>query len=414
MSASPRTGGFLLIALFLAPLLCTACTASRRAAVPPDLIDHAEVPGFSSQIRYFPRDADDVDAFKQDILQAAGREMAYLRTQGHEGPLPPSAYLAISGGGDDGAFGAGFLNGWTKAGTRPQFKLVTGISTGALISPFAFLGSMYDAQLRLFYTTISMQDVAVERSVLSVLFDDAMADNTPLRNLVKKYVTQDVVDAVAAEHAKGRILLIGTTNLDARRPVLWNLTKIAASRHPGALKLFQEVLIASAAIPGTFPPVMIDVEVDHKPFQEMHVDGGTVAQVFIYPAAIRITEFAREHGLERERTLYIIRNARLDPQWAQVDRRVLPIAFRAVATLIQYQGLGDLYRIYSVTRRDDVDFNLAFIPPTFDTLHTTDFDTAYMRKLFEVGFESAAAGYSWYKEPPVILSTQGLTQGGRR
>ena len=149
---------------------------------------------------------------------------------------------------------------------------------------------------------------------------------------------------------------------------------------------------------------MIDVEANQQSFQEMHVDGGTVAQVFVYPAAIHLKELAEEYGIQRSRKLYVIRNARLDPEWAQVDRRLLPIARRAISSLIQYQGIGDLYRIYTVARRDDVEFNLAFIPPSFNTPHKTDFDTAYMRKLFDLAYGMAAAGYSWYQEPPVLLS----------
>jgi predicted acylesterase/phospholipase RssA len=245
-----------------------------------------------------------------------------------------------------------------------------------------------------------MRDIAEKRSILSVLYGDAMADNAPLRNLVKKYVTQDVLDRIAAEHEKGRILLIATTNLDVRRPVIWNVTEIAATRLPGALDLIQKILIASAAIPGTFPPVMIDVEAGGKTYQEMHVDGGTAAQVFVYPAAIRLQELAR-----RERRLYVIRNARLDPEWAQVDRRTLPIALRAITTLIQNQGLGDLYRIYAIAERDHVDYNLAFIPPTFDIPHTSEFDTTYMRALFAVGYRMSAEGRDWwYKRPPVLVS----------
>jgi len=357
-------------------------------------------------MRYFPRDPRHIKLFIEEFVQAAEREKAYFATQGHIGPLPPTAFLAISGGGDDGAFGAGFLNGWTKAGTRPQFKLVTGISTGALIAPFAFLGPAYDAKLKELYTGISFKDIAEMRSLLLVLFADALADNAPLVKLVKKYINQDMLDAIAVEHTKGRILLVGTTNLDARRPVIWNITEIAASHNPKALELVQKLLIASAAIPGTFPPVMIDVKVDGKSYQEMHVDGGTASQVFVYPAAVKLRELSKEQGIERERKLYILRNARLDPEWAQVDRRTLSIAFRAISALIQYQGIGDLYRIYSITQRDGVDFNLAFIPPTFKASHMTDFDTAYMRELFELGYRMAEKGYTWDKTPPVLVPGQ--------
>ena len=230
-----------------------------------------------------------------------------------------------------------------------------------------------------------------------------MADNTPLKKLVQKYIDQDVFDAIAAEDTKGRMLLVGTVNLDSRRPVIWNITKIAASRHPKALALIQSLLIASSAIPATFPPVMLDVEVDGKKYQEMHVDGNTATQVFLYPAAVRLREVAATVGIDRERKLYILRNARLDPEWAQVERRTLPIALQAVTTLIQYQGIGDLYRIYSVTQRDGIDFNLAYIPPTFQTPHTRDFDTVYMRALYDEVYSMAEKGYPWTKKPPVLI-----------
>ena len=391
--------------MVFAALLVQGCaTATRHKAVPQSLQTAATVSGFPYGIRYFPRDAARLEVFKKDFVESWAREKAYLSSQGYTGPMPPAAYLAISGGGDNGAFGAGLLGGWTKAGTRPTFKLVTGISTGALIAPFAFLGSEYDAQLKAMYTAVSMKDIAASRWVLSVLYGDAMADTTPLWNLLKKSITQQMLDAIAAEHEKGRILLVGTTNLDARRAVVWNITKIAATRRPGALELVQKILLASAAIPGTFPPVMIDVEAGGKSYDEMHVDGGTAAQVFVYPVGMRLGDLAEEHGAMRERTLYVIRNARLDPEWAEVDRRTLPIALRAISCLIQYQGIGDLYRIYSVTQRDGVAFNLAYIPATFRTPHTADFDPAYMGQLFDFGFAMAEKGVDWAKEPPILVS----------
>jgi predicted acylesterase/phospholipase RssA len=221
-------------------LLLQGCAArTRLKAVPDDLESKAFVPGLDSGIRYFPRDPEHVQLFINDYLKSLELEKAYLATQGHTGPLPLSAYLAISGGGDNGAFAAGFLNGWTRAGTRPQFKLVTGVSTGALIAPFAFLGPAYDAKLKDLYTNISLKDIAKKRSMIAVLSNDAMADNKPLSNLVEKYVNQDMLEAIAAEHAKGHMFLIGTVNLDARRAVIWNITEIAASRKPGSLKLVQ-------------------------------------------------------------------------------------------------------------------------------------------------------------------------------
>jgi predicted patatin/cPLA2 family phospholipase len=402
MTRFARISGLCLLSgAVLALVLIQGCaTVARREAVPESLQASANVVGFPIGIRYFPTDATHVEEFERDYLESLDREIADLRSRGEKGSLPPAAYLAISGGGDNGAFGAGLLNGWTTAGTRPQFKLVTGVSTGALIAPFAFLGEAYDQKLKQLYTGVSLHDIAEQRSLLSALYGDAIADTAPLRRLVEKSVTQEMLDAIAAEHMKGRILLIATTNLDVRRPVVWNVTEIAASKVPGALDLVHKILVASAAIPGTFPPVMIDVEAGGKRYQEMHVDGGTAGQVFVYPAAIHLAKLA-----ERERKLYIIRNARLDPDWAQVDRRTLPIAFRAITCLIQYQGMGDLYTIYTITQRDHVDYNLAFIPPTFVAPHPADFDQGYMRTLFELGYHMAGKGMEWwYKHPPVLVS----------
>jgi hypothetical protein len=387
-----------LIATALGAAIAGCADLTRLNAVPASAEkDQVTVAGMSG-IRYW---GDEVsDDLRRDAIDAFQREEAAYRASGHQGPPPPADYLAISGGGENGAFGAGLLVGWTAAGDRPSFKLVTGISTGALIAPFAFLGPAYDPQLREVYTTLSGKDVLDPRGYLAALFNDAMADNTPLRRTMGRYVNQKMLNAIAAEHAKGRVLLIGTTNLDARRPVIWNIGKLAASGNPKALALFQDILIASAAIPGAFPPTMIDVEVNGKHYQEMHVDGGASSQVFVYPPGLELQRKAREAGIERERRLYVIRNARLDPDWAQVERRTMSIASRAIASLIQTQGMGDLYRIYLLAHRDGIAFNLAYIPSSFNTPLNEPFDTHYMSQLFNVGYDLAAKGYPWVKVPP--------------
>ncbi len=331
---------------------------------------------------------------------AYDRELAVYRSSGNTGPLPPASYLAISGGGENGAFGAGLLAGWTEQGSRPQFKLVTGISTGALTAPFAFLGPRYDPQLRAIYTSISAKDILVERGLIAALTEDALSSNAPLRQTIARFITPALLDDIAAAYQQGRLLMIGTTNLDEGRPVIWNITKLAASKHPGVPHLVRQILIASAAIPGAFPPEMIDVEVNGRPYQEMHVDGGASAQVFVYPPSIQVNVQAREMGIERSRYLYVIRNARLDPQWQEIKRRTLSIAGRAIASLIQTQGIGDLYRIYIAANRDDIDFNLANIPKSFTMQLPSPFDQAYMQALFNLGYDMGRKGYSWQKVPP--------------
>lgn len=407
IAIKPRTT-ITLLTVLVALWLATGCaTPPRQPAVPDQLQNQAQIPGLE-KVRYRIGNPDDLAEMAREGLESVKREQADRTANGQSGPLPLATFLAISGGGDNGAFGAGLLNGWTVAGDRPTFKLVTGVSTGALTAPFAFAGPAYDAMLKEVYTTISAKDILEPRSLLAALTSDAMADNHPLQKLISKYVDQALLDVIAAEYAKGRLLLVGTTDLDARRGIIWNLTRIAASRDPKALELFRTLMVASAAIPGAFPPSMIDVEVGGRPYQEMHVDGGATAQVFIYPPSLNIKDETREFGLKpRERRAYVIRNSRLDPEWAQVERSTMTIAGRAISSLIHTQGIGDLYRIYLTTQRDGVDFNLAFIPDSFNAPHTEDFDPEFMRKLFVVGYDLAAKGYPWQKKPPGFTSPSG-------
>jgi predicted patatin/cPLA2 family phospholipase len=383
-------------------LLVQGCaTPARLPAVPPESTTKAEIPGMPG-VRYVA--GGDMSGLSQIAVDSIRKEQEFLAKQGHRGPLPPAVYVAISGGGDNGAYAAGLLNGWTAAGTRPEFKLVTGISTGALIAPFAFLGPKYDATLKQVYTTISPKDVLVHRNLFTGVMGDAMADNTPLWNLTRQSVNADLLKKIAAEYAKGRFLLVATADLDARRALIWDMGKIASYGTPQALDLFVNVMMASASLPVAFPPVLIDVQVDGQHYQEMHVDGGVMAQVFAYPASIKIKEEEKEAGISRVRKLYVIRNARLDPDWAQVERQTLSIAGRAVASLIQTQGIGDLYRIYATAQRDGVDFNLTFIPPTFNAPHKEEFDNEYMRKLYDVGYDFAVKGLPWAKVPPGFVA----------
>ena len=337
----------------------------------------------------------------RDAIEGVKREMQYLIKSGHDGPLPPVNFLAISGGGDAGAFGAGLLVGWTQAGSRPEFKGVTGISTGALIAPFAFLGPEYDDELQAVYTTMSPDSIFETRNLLAALIDDALADTAPLARTVQQYVDEEMLRRIAEEYQeKGRLLLIGTTDLDARRPVIWNMGAIASSGSPDSLGLFRKILLASAAIPGAFPPVMFDVEVDGKQYQEMHVDGGAMAQVFLYPPGLNVREEAKARGVDRDRTLYIIRNARLDADWASVERLTLDIVGRAISSLIHSQGIGDLFKIYLLTQRDGIDYNLAYIGEEFDAQKEEEFETKFMRKLFDYGYDLGRTGYPWKKTPP--------------
>ncbi len=319
-------------------------------------------------------------------------------------PLPELQLLALSGGGENGAFGAGLLCGWSEHGTRPVFDLVTGVSTGALIAPFAYLGSRYDSLLRVVYTELTPDRVLVRRSITAVLFDDAMADNYPLFNTISRYLNEAMLADLAKSYDDGRLLLIGTSDLDAQQPVLWNIGAIAKSGHPRALDTIRRVLLASSAIPSAFPPTMFDVTLDGVTYQELHVDGGAFTQAFLYPVGLTRQRRARmaDGQFVPPATAYVIRNGRLDPEWASTERRTLSIARRAINTMIAAVGYNDVIRIYNTTRRDGIDFNLAYIRSDFNERLFEPFEPGYMRALFDYGYQRARRGYDWVKAPPVL------------
>jgi len=312
----------------------------------------------------------------------------------------PHNYLAISGGGANGAFGGGLLVGWSDRGDRPDFTVVTGISTGALAAPFVFLGSGYDEVLRQLYTTISTGDILKKRNFFTRFFGDSLMDSKPLADLLERHIDEPFMEAIAAESEKGRGLYIGTTHLDAGRPVIWNIGNIARSGHPGALDLIRRVLLASASIPAIFPPVLIDVEAGDRSYDELHVDGGVAAQVFLYHAGIKWSRVLEKFGVPGVPRMYIILNAHLGPRWMQVRNKALPIARRSVAALIQRKATNDLHRIYLLARRDGIDFNLAYIPGDFNAPQKEIFDPEYMQDLFNLGYRMGRDGYPWSKLPP--------------
>jgi hypothetical protein len=288
----------------------------------------------------------------------------------------------------------------TAAEKRPEFRVVTGISTGALIAPFAFLGPKYDAKLKKFYTTTSTKDILDERSLFSIFTADSAADTKPLREMLEDVIDVKMLEEIIVEHDKGRRLFIGTTNLDAKRPVIWNIGIIAKSGAPSALQLVRDIMVASASIPGAFTPIYIEVEADGRRYDEIHVDGGTSSQVFLYPASLDMRWAMKQVGLKGTSRIYVIRNSRIEPDWETVKPRIVPILGNTISTLIRTQGIGDLYRIYLGTQRDGMDYNLAFIPSDFDEKPKEAFDPEYMSKLFDLGYQMAQNGYPWEKAPP--------------
>jgi hypothetical protein len=393
LAKSTRTPAFATVVLAGAMMLAAGCGSLRpRQPVPAALVEQAQIPGLAG-VRMF------LHPLRLDIAQIDhSLTNANPRAARSDRPL---TLLALSGGGGDGAFGAGVLCGWTAAGDRPEFDIVTGISTGALIGPYAFLGAACDADLRQNYTTISDKDIFKKRGLFGILkARDAATSSAPLAKLIAKQIDEARLEAIAAEHRKGRRFYVATSDLDAGRSVVWDMGAIAASGRPDALELFRKVLLASASIPVAFPPVYFDVEAGGNRFDEMHADGGVMSQVF---GAMFLGRLKEMTGASEGR-LYLVRNAQLRPQWKAVQPKLASIAGRSIGTMIGTQGFGDLYRAYLVAQADKMDFNLAAIPMDFDVPREGEFDPAFMRALFDRGYEQARGGFPWAKAPPGIES----------
>ena len=311
-----------LICLLGLVILVQGCGVVRaRNPVPPAYMDEAQVVGMPDVRGY--GDAPDesmhrsaVESIRQELAAQPGKPAGVFAT-------PTFDVLAISGGGADGAFGAGLLCGWTEHGDRPQFKLVTGISTGSLIAPFAFLGPDYDARLKEVYTTITTKNIYRVRSLLKMLRSDSITDTWPLAELAAKSMDDDMLRAIAAEHQKGRRLFVGTTNLDAQRLTIWDMGAIASVGTPEAYKLFRRILLASASIPVMFPPIYLEVEAAGHKYDEVHVDGGVVAEVITYefifrPLAVK-AEVRGKDAKPRPARMYILRNSKTKAEWGRTE-----------------------------------------------------------------------------------------------
>jgi hypothetical protein len=308
-------------------------------------------------------------------------------------PQQPGPWLILSSGGADGAFGAGLLTGLTHAGKRPDYAVVTGVSTGALMAPFIFAGTGYDDALHNAYTQISAADVfEAGRST-----GESFVDSWPLRDFIAKQVTPALLDDVAAAHRAGRRLFIVTSNLDSERSMVWNMGAIAAHGGDDAIKLFRAVLLASASVPGGFPPVLIDVEANGKHFQEMHVDGGLGGQFFVGPPALMAA--TSDYRLPAKE-IYVVINTGLKPIFKVVDRFAPTILTQAIGMAVPVDTRLMMNIAYAAAKRSDVPFNVAVIPDSFNVASKGPFDPDYMKALFQAGFNQAQSGQPFGNEPP--------------
>ncbi|HMC63765.1 MAG TPA: patatin-like phospholipase family protein [Gemmataceae bacterium] len=378
--------------LCLAAVLLTGCTADRP--YPPLSLPTARL---------------------LELNDAAGSRLAQARSdQGVQaGPSRPRNVLVLAGGGANGAYAAGVLKGWSSKGTRPPFDVVTGISSGALIAPFAFLGPEYDESLARESVELRASDVYHERLLTALLWSDSLADSSPLQRRLAAEITPELVAKVAQAHAEGRRLFVGTTNLDTKRLVIWDLGAIAAGNEPDKLELFRQVLLAAASVPGALSPVPINLQVNGQWYTELHVDGGVNASLFLQPAMLGVEQDRENPGTAVDTRVYVIVARKLQPPAHPVERRLFPVARESVAAVLQSRFEGDLLKVYRLTSSAGAQFALTAIPDESpeepDRMSVTP---NIMRELFDRGYRAGAEGIDWRTSPPGLASEEHLPPRG--
>jgi len=388
--------------LLLGVMAFTGCASESRLSAPPTLMTTQAPTGFTPDIRQVgidsPRTAGTIDRWLREIVTTVG-----------DGPL---RVLALSGGGAGSAFGAGALTGMTRSGTRPQFHVVTGISAGALLAPFAFLGPEWDGELTAAFDGGATEHLLKARG-LSALFHPGVSRGEPLVELVDRFFTYRLIRAVADQAALGRKLLVATTDLDKQEAVIWDLGMIAAHGGDAARRLFRDVLVASASIPGVFPPVVIRVEEGSESFDELHVDGGTTIPLFVLPEA-GLFELQRSELL-RHAQVYVIVNGELSVTARTTDLRPLAIVSRSFAAALMHSSRKSLELVAALAERLDLTLTFSSIPVTYPYKGALGLDHDTMHALFEFGARCAASGRFWMTFDEAMqrgreLSSTGATQ----
>ncbi|MGH6670378.1 MAG: patatin-like phospholipase family protein [Xanthobacteraceae bacterium] len=384
----------LILAAAMAPPLCAQPHAGRRVAA--RVPKAAAPPPSAPQPKALPprapfTAADDADAHIPGIPDA--RFFADSLADFKKAlPSKPGPWLVLSSGGEDGAFGAGLLNGLTASGKRPDYSVVTGVSSGALMAPFAFAGPRYDDALRDAYTTITSADIFEIGAT-----PESFVDTWPLKDLIAKEMTPALLADIAVKYREGKRLFIITTDLDAQRSVVWDMGAIAAHGGEAALNLFRQVLLASSAIPGAFPPVRIDVEGNGKRFAEMNVDGGVGGQFFVAPAAALAA--TSDYHLPATK-LDVVVDSGLQPEFEVVQRTTEAILGQSIGMMVKVDTRLMLDRAYLLAKRSGIDLNVASIPPDFHVSSHGTFDPDYMKALFHTGYDIGKSATPFSTVPP--------------
>jgi len=374
-----RLPGLLLLAVYA----LAACSAIPRRPAPPTLIAPVAPVGFPATVRFLGYDRD-------SFLKHADETVGRLGAAAGGGPIRA---LALSGGGAGGAFAAGALIGMTRRGDRTQFDVVTGVSTGALVAPFAFLGPAWDAELKEAFDSYRPQRLLKPRGWLAFLFLPGYYRGEPLVDLVDHFVTDRLIQAVAEQAAKGRLLLVATTDLDKEEAVIWDMGAIAATGGEAARELFRDVLIASASIPGLFPPVLIHVEGEGASYDEMHVDGGTTQSFFL---TSQIAQQEKKHFQVLDRAqVFVLVNGPLSTYPQTTRQRPVSVLARSFSAGLTYASRRTLELTAAFADRNQMDFHFTYIPVTYPFKGPLDFKFSSMHALFEFGANCAQAGRLW-------------------
>ncbi len=392
------------VAVFLVAFILSACSATPRPTPPPvnAPLEHAwgAVP--------FQRLVDEIDSkFTDSFLSLLQAKRDQMRQAGDDGKIPYRA-LALSGGGSRGAYGAGVLSGWTKRGDRPQFDVVTGVSTGALMATHIFLGSDFDEDIAI-YRYLTNDDVFEKRGLLSTLLalrrSSAAFNTAPLRETLLSIISEETLDLVAAEHRKGRRLFVGSTNLDANVFTIWDMGVIAESDRPDRLNHFIDAIMASAAFPIAFPPIYIEIDGEAGPYTQMHADGGVRETAFFFDFPLikgfqRTLEAVGFNEGDFKQELYLLINGPIafpgQKTYKPVAGTTAAVAEATITSLMTKVRQGSVYKLWVLAMAHGADFHLSFVPQDFEfTSRSLNFDPEVSNALFELGYQQALDGTAW-------------------
>ncbi len=327
--------------------------------------------------------------------------------------------LVLSGGGQYAAYNAGLLVGWSEQGTRPQFDVITGISSGAIVAVYTFMGKKCDPQLQHFFTTTSNKDIFQYRPIRELIRSGALANPERLEKMITREISDEYIDALRQEHAAGRRMYIGTMNVATRRIVIWDLGAIACSSRPDANIIIRKVLLAAGSIPGLLPAVKLDVVIDGKHYIEEHCDGGAASQIFLRPGP----GMERPQGVKTDwlkgSNLYALAAGKLYADPLKDNPGFLKRVTGTISAALYALFRAEMMNIYTYCQTSGMKFHMISIPQDFQSpANSMTFEPEEMQKMFALGYSEAIREIRWRKTPPGTepgeeeaprtLSTEGL------